>query len=181
MVVRLIGEGVNSKMWLDIGTGDGYTIRLVSPSAEIHGIDPDPAMAPLAQSRGILFKEGSAYHVPYEDGAFELITCIEVLEHLQRPEEAVREIRRVAAPGAHVVVTTPVPSAAWRFLWWGWTKLGPGKRWETTPHVSDLKVEDGDKGSPGLESLLKEQGFRVEKVEKCNYGMIAGLAARSTT
>ncbi len=176
MIVKLLDGKLECRNWLDIGTGDGYTIRLVNPKGSIAGIDPDPEMGPLAESRGIEFKRGSAYHIPYDDNSFEVVTCIEVLEHLERPVEAIKELRRVAADGSRVVVTTPVPSATWRLLWWGWTKLGPGKRWETTPHVSDLHLHDGN-GAPGLSTMLEEAGFRVESMSTCNMGMIAGVRA----
>jgi SAM-dependent methyltransferase len=46
-----------------------------------------------------------------EDRSFDVITCVSVLEHLTRPEEALREFRRLLAPGGVLLVNVP--------SWWG--------------------------------------------------------------
>jgi len=178
MVAGLLPTGWESAKLLDLGSGDGYTIRLVKPSGEVIGIDPDTNMAEPARGRGVDFKEGSAYSIPYPDDAFDLVTMIEVVEHLEKPADALTEVRRVLRDGGHVVITTPVPKMSWRLIWWLWTKLGPGKRWETTPHVSNLHMW-GDKGSPdGLATILQRLGFSIEGTATCNLGYVAGVRAK---
>jgi ubiquinone/menaquinone biosynthesis C-methylase UbiE len=178
MVVRLLPTGWEQAKLLDVGTADGYTIRLVKPSGEILGIDTDPTMATPSATRGIEFREGSAYEIPAPDKAFDLVTLIEVAEHLERPYDALKEVRRVLREGGSAVITTPVPKRSWRLLWWAWTKLGPGKRWENTPHVSELHMW-GDRKSPnGLATMLRALGFTIEKTDTCNLGYVAGVRAR---
>jgi len=45
--------------------------------------------------------------LPYEDGEFQYIVCLEGLEHIENPHQAVREFRRLLAPGGHVVISVP--------------------------------------------------------------------------
>jgi 2-polyprenyl-3-methyl-5-hydroxy-6-metoxy-1,4-benzoquinol methylase len=45
------------------------------------------------------FAAGSAYALPFADGSFDLVCCIEVLEHLERPRDALAEMSRVAGSG----------------------------------------------------------------------------------
>lgn len=178
MVRGLLPEGWESLNMLDVGTGDGYTIRLVKPSGGVTGIDTDPSMADLAGSRSVDFRVGSAYKIPFPDSTFDILTCVEVVEHLERPTEALGELKRVTKGGGAIVMTTPVPKLLWRTLWWGWIKLGPGKRWENTPHVSEMRLRARE-GEPSLEAALKELGFVVEATDDCHLGMIEGVRARA--
>ena len=55
------------------------------------------------------FTECSAESLPFGSGEFDFIQCMEVLEHLHHPENALAEFRRVARPGARLVVSVPHP------------------------------------------------------------------------
>jgi ubiquinone/menaquinone biosynthesis C-methylase UbiE len=177
MVRELLPAGWEGMNLLDVGTGDGYTIRLVKPQGEVIGIDPDSTMAASATAKGVVFREGSAYKIPFPDSSFDLATCIEVVEHLDTPKEALQELHRVLRPGGFAIMTTPVPKASWRLLWWAWTKFGPGKRWETSPHVTDIFMW----GDEGLVNMLKRFGFEVQDTASCNLGYIAGVRAQVRT
>ncbi len=55
------------------------------------------------------FVQADAQALPFRDGGFDSVLCTEVIEHLISPANAVREIARVARPGARVVLTIPSP------------------------------------------------------------------------
>ena len=62
--------------------------------------------------------------LPVEDGAFDLVLCTQVLEHCDDPVRAVRELRRVTAPGGRVLASThgvqgyhPSPVDYWRWTY----------------------------------------------------------------
>ena len=67
-----------------------------------------PALDPM-----IVFKAASAYELPYADNEFELLVCCEVLEHLECPDDALRELERVASKA--VLLSTP-REPLWRAL-----------------------------------------------------------------
>jgi 2-polyprenyl-3-methyl-5-hydroxy-6-metoxy-1,4-benzoquinol methylase len=58
----------------------------------------------------IEFAEASVYDLPYGDGSFDLVVCCEVLEHLERPRDALGEVARVARD--FVLISTP-----WEPVW----------------------------------------------------------------
>ena len=178
MAKGLLPEGWEKMDLLDVGVGDGYTIRLVKPHGEIAGIDFDPNELMAAVSRRITAKEGSAYDIPFPEQSFDVVTCFEVLEHLEFPSSALRAMEKVLRPRGYLVISTPVPNLRWRLLWWIWTKMGPGKKWEKIPHVSDLHVGKKSPQGGGLVAMLGEIDFEVLKTTKCNYGMVAGVVAR---
>jgi SAM-dependent methyltransferase len=58
----------------------------------------------------IEFAEASLYDLPFEDGSFDLVLCCEVLEHVERPREALAEVARVGRD--FVLISTP-----WEPVW----------------------------------------------------------------
>jgi 2-polyprenyl-3-methyl-5-hydroxy-6-metoxy-1,4-benzoquinol methylase len=103
---------------LDVGCGEGIVTerlaRLLSP-AQVLGVDAGEAhLAEEWRSRSagnLSFATGSAYDLPFEQGSFDLVCCIEVLEHLERPRDALAEMRRVA--GRALLLSVP-NEPSWR-------------------------------------------------------------------
>src|SRR5690242_1785258 len=50
----------------------------------------------------------TAYDIPLPDGDAQTVLMTEVLEHLERPADAVAECFRLLAPGGHLIATTPM-------------------------------------------------------------------------
>lgn len=92
---------------LDCGCGAGrkFPEKLRLSAARICGIDPDPAA--LGNPHLDEVRACPAGRILYPDRTFDLVFCKYVLEHLQFPEAAFREIRRVLKPGARFVFLTP--------------------------------------------------------------------------
>ena len=65
---------------------------------------------------GVDFAVDLSRHVPFDDGAFDAILCSHVLEHVPDDAKAMRELRRVLAPGGVALVLVPVDYAADRTL-----------------------------------------------------------------
>lgn len=70
--------------------------------------------------------QGAVEDLPVPDGSFDVVICNQVLEHCADPAQAVRELRRVVAPGGRVLASThgvqvyhPAPDDLWR-----WTHAG---------------------------------------------------------
>lgn len=87
---------------LDVGCGEGVvTERLAHRTgATVVGVDLDDehlvAEWRRRETGSLTFRAGSAYDLPYEDATFDCVCALEVLEHLERPHDALAEIARVA-------------------------------------------------------------------------------------
>ena len=94
--------------YLDVGAGNG---ELIDRLTRVFHVAPR-----ACDYRGdLLAFEGLAADVanlnseplPYPDSSFDLVTCTEVIEHLEDYRAALREMARVLRPGGVLVVTTP--------------------------------------------------------------------------
>jgi SAM-dependent methyltransferase len=73
---------------------------------------------------------GAIEAIPADDSSFDVVICIQVLEHVDDPAAAVRELHRVTRPGGRVLLSThgamvyhPNPSDPWRWTHEGLERL----------------------------------------------------------
>jgi SAM-dependent methyltransferase len=108
---------------LDVGCGRRFYEPLFAPHTTSY-VGVDPVDNPKADLRG------SVEDLPVEDASFDVVLCIQVLEHCDDPAKAVSELHRVTAPGGRVLATThgvmpyhPSPTDYWRWTHTGLEKL----------------------------------------------------------
>ena len=115
-ITRVFGEhALAQQEILEIGSGGGLICeQLAQRQAIMMGIDPSPgALAEArkhAQQSGfgqiIYYQQGYAEDLPYADGSFSVIICLDVLEHVRDLAATIHEIARVLAPGGIFVFDT---------------------------------------------------------------------------
>jgi len=105
---------------LDAGCGEGVVTERIArllPAASVVGLDVgDPRLVAEWDERAgenLVFHAGSAYSLPYPDGAFDLVCALEVLEHLERPAAGLDELARVSSRA--LVLSVP-REPLWRAL-----------------------------------------------------------------
>lgn len=89
--VHKIKSWIKESNVLDVGAGDG----LIAHTVGMKGIDNNPIGVKLAQEKGIDVILGSAYELPFKDEEFDAVFMGDTLEHLEFPEKALKEARRV--------------------------------------------------------------------------------------
>lgn len=99
---------------LDAGCGSGRMLQELEDYGDVHGADVSAEAAAMARSRGHgEIVHGPLEQLPWDDGRFDLITCLDVLEHLPDEQAALRELARVCRPGGWMVLTVPAYEALW--------------------------------------------------------------------
>jgi SAM-dependent methyltransferase len=89
---------------LDIGCGTKPWRSVFAPHVDAHiGADHAGTLHGLDEVDLV----SDAYSVPLDDGSVDTILLTEVLEHLERPQDALAECARLLRPGGHVILTTP--------------------------------------------------------------------------
>jgi SAM-dependent methyltransferase len=122
---------------LDVGCGDDPYAPLLGDASEVVGFDvPGNPHADL---------HGSIESIAVADASFDVVLCLQVLEHVPDPAAAVRELRRVVRPGGRVLASThgvypfhPNPDDYWR-----WTHQGLERLFRDNGEWSSLSVRPG--------------------------------------
>ncbi|HEX9282949.1 MAG TPA: methyltransferase domain-containing protein [Gemmatimonadales bacterium] len=114
---------------LDIGARDGGLRRFLPAGVRYQGID----IAPEFAGPDVLIQDISR-GIPFADGAYDFVFCIEVLEHVPNPFGTLTEINRVLRPGGVLVLSVPNPYHVKEIIWnvlripdrqghiYGWTR-----------------------------------------------------------
>lgn len=107
----LSGEGSA----LDAGCGSGRTLlELARYCRSISGLELNPEAAQVARGRGNFdVRTGRVEELPWTEQTFDLITCLDVIEHTPDDVVALRELRRVSRPDGWLVLTVPAYQALW--------------------------------------------------------------------
>jgi methionine biosynthesis protein MetW len=150
---------------LDVGCGPGRTYaRALAPRAGRYvGVDVSEEAVELARASGIeADRVADASELPFDDATFDVVVCVEVMEHLFAPHEAAAEIRRVLRPGGRLVASAP-NVGYWRMrlnsLMGVWNPAGDWLAVEQPwrdPHIRFFTLD-------AMERMLRAAGFsRVE-------------------
>ncbi|MDX6650496.1 MAG: hypothetical protein QOJ97_2447 [Solirubrobacteraceae bacterium] len=99
---------------LDAGCGSGRTMDDLRAYGSVRGFDLNPLGVEHARGRGHADVQAARVEeTPYEDRAFDLVTCLDVIEHTPDDVRSLRELKRIVRPGGWLVVTVP----AYQLLW----------------------------------------------------------------
>jgi ubiquinone/menaquinone biosynthesis C-methylase UbiE len=89
---------------LDVGCGDGGVSRLLRERvAEVVGVDVEVSPE-LREAPGLRFQVANGEDLPFPDASFDVVHSKDSLHHMERPERALREYRRVLRTGGTALV-----------------------------------------------------------------------------
>jgi SAM-dependent methyltransferase len=136
---------------LDIGCGSGLMLNALENIGQPFGMDMSDEAINFSKEifRGRVEKGILPDQIPYEEDFFDLITALDVIEHVDRDIDSLKAIRSRLVSGGKAVITVP----AYMFLWSSFDELNEHKRRYT---LSELN------------SKLVQAGFTVEKISYFN-------------
>ena len=122
---------------LDIGCGAGNMIHHLRKYGNVQGIDPDARPVAMAQQRGYDVRQADAtQHLPFDDASFNLVTALDVIEHVDADEAILREAYRVLRPNGILTISTPA------FMWlWSYNDVLNGHKHRYTPQELHERIE----------------------------------------
>ncbi|TCK27456.1 class I SAM-dependent methyltransferase [Pseudonocardia endophytica] len=105
---RVLAGAAPGARLLDVGCGAGDLLAAAAAAGlTVSGVEVDRRPLSLAEQAapGADLRIGDAHELPFADDAFDLVTLVQVLEHVTNPVVALREASRVTAPGGSVRVS----------------------------------------------------------------------------
>lgn len=136
---------------LDIGCGSGLMLNSLDLIATTSGMDMSPEA--IQFSKEIFsgpIKQGSLpNNIPFLDESFELITALDVIEHIDDDVQSLKSIKSKLKPLGKAIITVP----AYMFLWSSFDEMNEHKRRYTLPE---------------LKEKLIHAGFKIEKITYYN-------------
>jgi SAM-dependent methyltransferase len=135
---------------LDVGCGTGANLLMLSEYGEAEGVDISEDALAFCRERGLdKVRLGAGEKLPYEDGTFDLVTALDVVEHMDDDLAGLREMRRVLRPGGRVLLFVPT----FMFLW--------GLQDDVSNHRRRYRL-------PELRRVLEQAGFEIERTTYAN-------------
>jgi SAM-dependent methyltransferase len=142
---------------LDVGCGTGANLEMLSQFGEAEGVDVSAEALSFCQERGLRnVKQGAAEALPYEADSFDLVTGLDVVEHLDDDLAGLKEMRRVLRRDGRAVLFVP----AFMFLW--------GVQDDISNHRRRYTLA-------GLRRVVREAGFEIERATYVNISFFAPI------
>lgn len=134
---------------LDVGCGEGFTLKILKGKGigRVHqGIDYSKKAIEIGKKDNpeLKLQVGDIYNLKFKDNSFDLVVSTEVFEHLDEPEKALSEIKRVSRK----YILLSVPNEPWFYLsnYTQWGKdIGHINKWS----------------SRGFEKFIKDNNLKI--------------------
>jgi SAM-dependent methyltransferase len=142
---------------LDVGCGTGANLELLDQYGDAEGVDISADALAFCRARGLdKVRLGAAEVLPYEEHSFDLVTALDVVEHLDDDVGGLKEMRRVLRPGGRALLFVP----AFMFLW--------GVQDDVSHHRRRYTLKS-------LRRAVREAGFEVERATYANISFFAPI------
>jgi ubiquinone/menaquinone biosynthesis C-methylase UbiE len=146
--------------WLDAGCGTGTLSRWLAAAKECHvtGVDASESMlANAAPCANVRYQPGALLSLDFDAGTFDGAICSSVLEYVDDPLQALRELRRVLKQNGILLISLPRRSFRQRFFlrafYWLTRPLGKKRLFTYLDHSKHAFTE------AEFSALLARAGF----------------------
>jgi ubiquinone/menaquinone biosynthesis C-methylase UbiE len=143
-------NGVEEPRILDVGCGTGATMGFLEQYGQVTGIDVSPQAVEYCRQQGrerLCLADGG--HLPFSAESFDMVTALDLLEHMEQDSEGLHEFWRVLSRGGCALIVVP----AFMFLWSEFDRFsGHQRRY----------------GKAELRAKVEEAGFQIARLSYFN-------------
>jgi SAM-dependent methyltransferase len=142
---------------LDVGCGTGANLEMLAGFGDAEGVDVSPEALEFCRERGLNnVRLGEAERLPFADKTFDIVTALDVVEHLDDDSLGLAEMYRILKPGGRALMFVP----AFMFLW--------GVQDDVSNHRRRYTLA-------GIKEVVKSSGLRVERATYANITFFAPI------
>lgn len=161
IIQKLKSKTENPKI-LDVGCGTGANLEMLGKFGEATGVDVSEDALEFCRQRGLSqVKYGLAENLPFADESFDLVTALDVVEHLDDDIAGLKEMHRVLQKDGRALIFVP----AFMFLW------------GVQDDVSNHRIRYTKKQ---ITERLRQAGFEIERSTYANITFFAPILAGRT-
>ncbi|QLJ53459.1 MAG: hypothetical protein Sv326_1284 [Candidatus Fermentimicrarchaeum limneticum] len=159
----------NTTSLLDMGCGEGHFLAMVEkrfPAAKLVGVDQSDENIRYAKrilKRARLIR-GDATKTELRSSSFEVVSALELLDHVESDTALLSEARRLLKPKGTLLISIPDSSMLlWNIAWSVWTRT-LGRKWEG----KHLRGYD----DRTVTELLNKNGFSIKRKARALFGCL---------
>lgn len=111
-IAKFFFEDTQRKRILDVGCGEGTLLEILrKQNNEVFGVDASESGINKCQCKKLscYLIDSSRQHLPFNDDCFDVVICLETMEHMENPYHCLREIKRVLKEEGLFLVSIPNP------------------------------------------------------------------------
>ncbi|MGI8469846.1 MAG: methyltransferase domain-containing protein [Pyrinomonadaceae bacterium] len=146
---------------LDVGCGTGGNLEMLEKFGAAEGVDVSDEALEFCESKGLTAHRGLAEELPFANESFDVVTALDVVEHLDDDIAGLSEMHRVLKRGGKTLVFVP----AFMFLW------------GVQDDVSNHRIRYTKKQ---IVERLEKSGFEIERATYANWTFFAPILAGRT-
>ncbi len=152
---------VKSLKILDVGCGTGGNLEMLKKFGAAEGVDVSEDALAFCRQKGLKVEKGLAEKMPFANESFDVVTALDVIEHLDDDVAGLREMFRVLKTGGKTLIFVP----AFMFLW------------GVQDDVSNHRIRYTKKQ---IVERLQKAGFEIERATYANWTFFAPILAGRT-
>lgn len=149
LINKYLQKKGNNKI-LDIGCGTGMNMDNCSKFGFVYGLDLSMDALNYCSQKGYPLTQANILNLPYKSLKFDIITALDIVEHVKDDVAALKEVYRVCNYGGIFIIAVP----AFQFLW--------GEHDWLTHHVRRYTL-------PELRESVNKSGFKIKKISYNNF------------
>ncbi len=158
--MRMIIRNPKSKI-LDVGCGTGANLGMLKQFGEAEGVDVSDDALEFCRKKGLKVHKGLAEKLPFADESFDVVTALDVVEHLDDDVSGLKEMHRVLKTGGQTLIFVPA------FMW----------LWGVQDDISNHRIRYT---KAQIVERLQSAGFEIERATYANWTFFAPILVGRT-
>jgi SAM-dependent methyltransferase len=160
-IIRNPKSGIRNPKILDVGCGTGANLEMLAQFGAAEGVDVSEEALEFCRAKGLKTHKGLAEKLPFADESFDLVTALDVVEHLDNDVAGLREMHRVLKSGGRTLIFVPA------FMW----------LWGVQDDISNHRIRYTKKQ---IVERLEKAGFEIERATYANWTFFVPILAGRT-